>query len=208
MWIKRLNGGDLHVVSDICQKEAHPKISQFLLSLTRIHSIWEMIIFIRCLPSERVPPCHKISQITLFCSCWDAVMTAGEMKDFWHSHSETYWCTHLLLVASRWISVTPSAVMWTTESSQSRTTTPARFACGELAFNNKLWVCMWVFFGLWELLCLRGWFLWKLTDLNSFCYIKVTKDLLNVLLSCILCMFLVLHCPRHRRLILKYENSS
>lgn len=78
LWIKRLNGGDLHVVSDICWKEAHPKISQFLLSLTRIHSIWEMIIFIRRLPSERVLPCHKISQITLCCSCWDAVMTAGD----------------------------------------------------------------------------------------------------------------------------------
>lgn len=161
LWIKRLNGGDLHVVSDICWKEAHPKISQFLLSLTRIHSIWEMIIFIRRLPSERVLPCHKISQITLCCSCWDAVMTAGEMNDFWHSHSQTYCCKHLLLAASRGISVTPSAV-------SSRSTDPwllLGFACGEQAFNNELWVCMLVCFELWELLCLRGWFLWKRMDL-------------------------------------------
>lgn len=155
LWIKRLNSGDLHVVwwKETQKSLAHPKISQFLLSLTCVHSVWEMIIFIRGLPSERVLPSHKISQITHCCSCWDGVMTAGEMNDFWHSHSQTYCCKHLLLVASQWISVTPSPVMLTIESSccaaQSITTIPA---CGELPFNNKLWAWMWVFLGL---LCLR-----------------------------------------------------
>lgn len=43
-----------------------------------------------------------------------------------------------------------------------------------LIYPFPLCIHTWVFVQLWALLCPIGWFLWKITDLNYFCYIKIT----------------------------------